>query len=104
MSTAALRSAALVLGIVLFAVTLAYVDLPSAVAAIRRLGLAMPIALAFSGLWHLARTWAWAACFPQPRTIGFARLARVRLAAEAFSFLTIRGIAGEPEPRGRPGY
>ena len=96
MSTAALRSAALVLGVVLFAVTLAYVDLPSAAAAIRRLGLAMPIALAFSGLWHLARTWAWAACFPQPRTIGFARLARVRLAAEAFSFLTIRGIAGEP--------
>ena len=96
MSVATIRWAALVLGLVLFAVTLAYVDLPSAVAAIRRLGLAMPIALAFSGLWHLARTWAWAACFPQPRAIGFARLARVRLAAEAFSFLTIRGIAGEP--------
>ena len=50
----------------------------------------------FSGLWHLARTWAWAWCFPQPRTVSFARLARVRLAAEAFSYLTLRGIAGEP--------
>ena len=34
--------------------------------------------------------------FPQPRTVSFLRLARVRLAAEAFSYLTLRGIAGEP--------
>ena len=47
-------------------------------------------------LWHLARTWAWAWCFPRPRTVSFLRLARVRLAAEAFSYLTLRGIAGEP--------
>ena len=47
-------------------------------------------------LWHLARTWAWSWCFPQPRTVGFLRLARVRLSAEAFSYLTLRGIAGEP--------
>ena len=63
---------------------------------IRRLGIALPLALVFSGLWHLARTWAWAWCFPQPRTVSFARLARVRLSAEAFSYLTLRGIAGEP--------
>ena len=49
-----------------------------------------------SGVWHLARTWAWAWCFPQPRRVSFLRLARVRLAAEAFSYLTLRGIAGEP--------
>ena len=47
-------------------------------------------------MWHLARTWAWAWCFPRPRTVSFLRLARVRLAAEAFSYLTLRGIAGEP--------
>ena len=47
-------------------------------------------------MWHLARTWAWAWCFPQPRSVSFARLARVRLSAEAFSYLTLRGIAGEP--------
>ena len=58
--------------------------------------MALPLALLFSGLWHLARTWAWAWCFPQPRTVSFARLARVRLSAEAFSYLTLRGIAGEP--------
>src|SRR6185503_20813590 len=63
---------------------------------LKHLGVALPLALLFSGLWHLARTWAWAWCFPQPRTVSFARLARVRLAAEAFSFLTLRGIAGEP--------
>jgi phosphatidylglycerophosphate synthase len=56
----------------------------------------LPLALVFSALWHLARTWAWSWCFPQPRTVGFLRLARVRLAAEAFSYLTLRGIAGEP--------
>ena len=52
--------------------------------------------LLVSGLWHLARTWAWASCFPQPRTVGFLRLARVRLSAEAFSYLTFGWIAGEP--------
>ena len=62
----------------------------------RHLGLALPLAILFSGLWHLERTWAWAWCFPQPRAVGFLRLARIRLSAEAFSYLTLRGIAGEP--------
>ena len=34
--------------------------------------------------------------FRRPRQVSFLRLARVRLAAEAFSYLTLRGIAGEP--------
>ena len=92
----ALRLGALAIGIVIFAVTLYYVDVTEAAAMTRRLGLALPVALFFSALWHLARTWAWASCFPEPRTVSFARLARVRLAAEAFSYLTLRGIAGEP--------
>ena len=85
---------ALALGVVLFAATLYYIDFRLVYATGRRLGIAVPLALVASGLWHLARTWAWAWCFPQPRRVSFARLARVRLAAEAFSYLTLRGIAG----------
>ena len=91
-----IRWGALGVGIVLFAVTLYYINFRTAFGTIGNLGVALPLALLFSGLWHLARTWAWAWCFPQPRTVSFARLARVRLAAEAFSYLTLRGIAGEP--------
>ena len=92
----ALRWLALATGVVLFAATLYFVDLGEALATTRRLGVALPIALGFSGLWHVFRTWAWASSFPRPRTVSFARLLRVRLSAEAFSYLTLRGIAGEP--------
>jgi len=92
----AVRWGALALGVLLFTAALYYINISMAVSTIRRLGLALPLAIVASGLWHLARTWAWAWCFPQPRGIGFLRLARVRLAAEAFSYLTLRGIAGEP--------
>jgi hypothetical protein len=90
------RWSALAAGVILFAITLWYIDLETALEAIRRLGPALPAALFFSALWHLARTVSWAVCFPSHRSIGFAHLARVRLAAEAFSYLTLRGIAGEP--------
>jgi phosphatidylglycerophosphate synthase len=90
------RWGALGVGILLFFGTLYYINFRLAFGTIRRLGIALPLALVFSGLWHLARTWAWAWCFPQPRAVSFARLARVRLSAEAFSYLTLRGIAGEP--------
>ena len=92
----AVRWGALAIGILLFSGTLYYINFRTAFGTIRNLGVALPLALLFSGLWHLARTWAWAWCFPQPRTVSFARLARVRLSAEAFSYLTLRGIAGEP--------
>ena len=91
-----IRGSALAIGAVLFCISVYYVNFRVAARTIRTLGVALPLALIFSGLWHLARTWAWAWCFPQPRTVSFARLARVRLAAEAFSYLTLRGIAGEP--------
>ena len=87
---------ALALGAALFAGALYYVDVDMAIATGRRLGRAIPLALAASGLWHLTRTWAWSWCFPKERSISFARLMRVRLAAEAFSYLTIAGVAGEP--------
>ena len=90
------RWGALAVGVLLFFAALYYINFDLAVGTIRRLGVALPLALLFSGLWHLARTWAWAWCFPRPRTVSFLRLARVRLSAEAFSYLTLRGIAGEP--------
>ena len=92
----AIRWGALAVGILLFFGTLYYINFRTAFGTIRNLGVALPLALLFSGLWHLARTWAWSWCFPQPRTVSFARLARVRLSAEAFSYLTLRGVAGEP--------
>ena len=92
----AIRWGALSVGILLFVAALYYINVETALDTISRLGLALPLALLVSGLWHLARTWAWAWCFPQPRAVGFWRLVRVRLAAEAFSYLTLRGIAGEP--------
>jgi phosphatidylglycerophosphate synthase len=92
----AVRWGALAIGVVLFFGTLYFINFRLAFGTIRRMGFALPLALVFSGLWHLVRTWAWAWCFPQPRTVSFARLARVRLSAEAFSYLTLRGIAGEP--------
>jgi phosphatidylglycerophosphate synthase len=87
---------ALAVGAVLFIATLYFIDFQLLVNTGRRLGIALVLSILISGLWHLARTWAWAWCFPQPRSVSFLRLARVRLAAEAFSYLTLRGIAGEP--------
>jgi len=92
----AIRLGTLALGVACFAGALYYINIETTLQTVRRLGIALPLALLLSGLWQLARTWAWAACFPQPRQVGFLRLARVRLAAEAFSYLTLRGIAGEP--------
>jgi hypothetical protein len=119
-----IRGGALAIGVVLFAIALYYINFRTAIDTIGELGVALPLALLFSGLWHLVRTWAWAWCFPateqhgprnnteqhgprnnterhgrtrklwSPGPVGFARLARVRLAAEAFSYLTLRGIAG----------
>ena len=94
--SALVRWAALAVGVILFFGTLYYINFRLAFGTIRQLGVALPLALLFSGLWHLARTWAWAWCFPSPRGVSFLRLARVRLSAEAFSYLTLRGIAGEP--------
>jgi phosphatidylglycerophosphate synthase len=112
-----IRLGALAIGVFLFAIALYYINFRTAIGTIGDLGVALPLALAFSGVWHLVRTWAWAWCFPateqhgprdnteqhgttrkfwNPGPVSFARLARVRLAAEAFSYLTLRGIAGEP--------
>src|SRR5215471_12502502 len=87
---------ALVVGLVLFAVTVYFFDFTQAFAAGRRMAVAIALALLATGAAHLIRTWAWAWCFAHPRAVPFARLVRVRLAGEALSYLTISSLAGDP--------
>jgi uncharacterized protein (TIRG00374 family) len=87
---------AALLGVVLFIVTLYHVDLDETVASASRLGLALPVVLLPGTAWHLLRTWGWSIAFPDTHRPAFTRLFRVRLAADAISFFTVRGIAGEP--------
>ena len=88
--------AALAAGVVIFAVTLTYFDVSLALASGRRLALAVLLAILASGLTHLTRTWAWRWCFIRPGEVPYLPLLRIRLAAEAFSYLTISGLAGDP--------
>lgn len=88
--------AAIVIGIALFAVTLFYIDLDETIASASRLGLALPVILLPGTLWQLLRTWGWAISFPEGVRPAFTRLFRVRLAADAIGFFTVRGLAGEP--------
>jgi uncharacterized protein (TIRG00374 family) len=88
--------AAIVIGIALFIVTLFYIDLEETFASASRLGLALPVILLPGTCWHLLRTWGWAVAFPDEARPPLTRLFRVRLAADAIGFLTVRGIANEP--------
>jgi Lysylphosphatidylglycerol synthase TM region len=83
-----------VVGVVLLAFTVAHVDFNGDLIATLRI--VLPAALLPSAGWHVVRTIAWRQCFPREAQPSFARVFRVRLAAEAFSFVTIRGVAGEP--------
>lgn len=84
------------IGVVLFAVTLLYLDLDRELENVRRLGLAFPAILVPSTCWQLLRTWGWSVAFPDDSRPAFTRLFRVRLAADAISFLTVRGLTGDP--------
>jgi hypothetical protein len=88
--------AAILIGIVLFALTLAFIDREATLRESRRLGLLLPVVLLPSGGWHLVRTLGWFICFPREVRPSFWRLFRVRLAADAVSYFTIRGLASEP--------
>jgi phosphatidylglycerophosphate synthase len=87
---------AFAVGVALFIGALWNVDYRSLVDQASTVAPLVPTLILVSGSWHLARTWAWAICFAQPLPVSFAHLARVRLAAEAFSYVTVRGVAGEP--------
>jgi uncharacterized protein (TIRG00374 family) len=87
---------AALLGVALFLVTLVYIDLEETVESARQLGLALPVILIPGTIWHLLRTWGWSIAFPDTARPAITRLFRVRLAADAIGFFTVRGIAGEP--------
>ena len=88
--------AAVAIGVTLFGLTLYYIDLDDTIASARQLGLALPVILLPGTCWHLLRTWGWAVAFPEESRPALTRLFRVRLAADAIGFFTVRGIAGEP--------
>jgi glycosyltransferase 2 family protein len=83
-------------GILLFVVTLFYIDLQQTLASAAELGLALPVILLPGTCWHLLRTWGWSISFPDHARPAFSRLFRVRLAADAIGFFTVRGLASEP--------
>jgi hypothetical protein len=87
---------AVAIGAVLFFVTLRYINLADAIDDVLRLGFAFPAILLPGCAWHFLRTWGWWIAFPDNARPPFTRLFRVRLAADAISFFTIRGLTGEP--------
>jgi hypothetical protein len=87
---------ALAVGIVLLAIAIRYTDWTTILSIGPQLATAIAGSLLLSGAGHLARTVAWAWCFPSPGRVPFTRLFRVRMAAEAVSYVTLRGVAGEP--------
>jgi hypothetical protein len=87
---------AVAIGVVLFFVSLRYINLVDTVDDIVRLGFAFPAILVPGCVWHFLRTWGWWIAFPDKTRPSFTRLFRVRLAADAISFFTIRGVTGEP--------
>ena len=87
---------AMLVGIAIFGITLLYIDRDETLRQSRRLGLLLPLVLAPSGLWHVLRTLGWLICFPPQARPAFWRLFRVRLAADAVSYFTVRGLASEP--------
>jgi uncharacterized protein (TIRG00374 family) len=88
--------AAIVIGLLLFVLTLTFIDLDETVASAKRLGFALPVILIPGTVWHLLRTWGWSVAFPDDDRPTFTRLFRVRLAADAIGFFTVRGLAGDP--------
>lgn len=87
---------ALAVGVALLLIAIRYTDWTLVLASGTRLVWAIGASIVCSGLWHVARTAAWAWCFSSPSRVRFGRLFRVRIAAEAVSYMTVRGVAGEP--------
>jgi uncharacterized protein (TIRG00374 family) len=87
---------AIVVGVALFVLTLYSIDLAETAESVRRIGPAAPLILLPGFAWHLLRTLGWAVAFPDEARPSFMQLVRVRLAADAISYFTVRGIVGEP--------
>jgi hypothetical protein len=88
--------AAVAIGIILFILTLYFIDYDETIASARSLGLALPLILLPGTAWHALRTYGWWVAFPDDARPAFTRLIRVRLAADAIGFFTVRGVAGDP--------
>jgi uncharacterized protein (TIRG00374 family) len=88
--------AAVVIGVLLFVLTLYFIDLDETLDSASRLGLGLPLILLPGACWQVLRTWGWSAAFPDDARPAFTRLFRVRLAADAISFFTVRGLVGDP--------
>lgn len=88
--------AAIIIGLALFGITLAFIDRDATLREFRTLGVLLPLILLPSAGWHIVRTCGWLICFPKNVRPSFWRLFRVRLAADAVSYFTIRGLASEP--------
>jgi uncharacterized protein (TIRG00374 family) len=87
---------AMLVGVALFGVTLAFIDREATLREFRTLGLLAPVIRLPRAGWHIVRTLGWLICFPPDVRPSFWRLFRVRLAADAVSYFTIRGLASEP--------
>jgi uncharacterized protein (TIRG00374 family) len=87
---------AVAIGSLLFLVSLRFINIDDTLSDVRRLGFAFPLFLLPGLCWHLLRTWGWSIAFPDDARPSFGRLFRVRLASDAISLFTIRGITGEP--------
>lgn len=87
---------AILIGVALFVYTLLGLDREETIRQARELGLALPLVLVPSVLWHLMRAAGWWVCFPPEMRPSFWRVFRVRLAADGVGYFTIRGVASEP--------
>jgi uncharacterized protein (TIRG00374 family) len=87
---------AIVAGVALFVATIMSLDRENTIREARELGLALPLVLLPSVGWHLLRAAGWYVCFPPDQRPSFGRIFRVRLAADAVGYFTIRGVASEP--------
>jgi uncharacterized membrane protein YbhN (UPF0104 family) len=88
--------AAMAIGLALFAYTIVTMDREATWREARRLGPAFPLVLLPGLGWHLLRTAGWWWAFPPERRPSYWRAFRVRLAADAVSYFTVRGLASEP--------
>ena len=88
--------AAVLIGLALFGLTLAFIDREATLREFTALGLLWPVLLLPGAGWHIVRTCGWLICFPADVRPSFWRLFRVRLAADAVSYFTVRGLASEP--------
>lgn len=87
---------AIVVGLVLFVVTMLSLDRAETMIQVRSLGVALPIVLLPGLVWHLLRAAGWYICFPPESRPSYWRVFRVRLASDGVGYFTIRGVASEP--------